>query len=103
MVLQTAEHDSNTRGHRGIINTIRHAQKITGQETVHTLLGGTHLYPKEKSVLSKSISELMSIGVQNIGVSHCTGLHAAMQLASAFGDRFFLNNTGSVHTLQFDS
>jgi 7,8-dihydropterin-6-yl-methyl-4-(beta-D-ribofuranosyl)aminobenzene 5'-phosphate synthase len=105
LIIQTPEGLVIVSGcaHRGIINTIRHAQKITGQETVHTLLGGTHLYPKEKSAVSKSISKLMSMGVQNIGVSHCTGLPAAMQLASAFGDRFFLNNTGSVHTLQFDS
>ncbi len=105
LIIQTPEGLVIVSGcaHRGIINTIRHAQRITGEERVHTVLGGTHLYPKEQSEVRKSIFELMNLGVQNIGVSHCTGLPAAMQLASAFGDRFFLNNTGSVHTLQFDS
>ncbi|MGA7280086.1 MAG: MBL fold metallo-hydrolase [Desulfocapsaceae bacterium] len=105
LIIQTPEGLVIVSGcaHRGIINTIRHAQRITGEERVHTVLGGTHLYPKEQSEVGKSISALMKLGVKNIGVSHCTGLPAAMQLASAFGDRFFLNNTGTVHTLQFDA
>ncbi len=89
--------------HRGIINTIRHAQKITGEKTVHTVIGGTHLYPKVQSDVDKTISEFTAMGIQHIGVSHCTGMNAAMQLSSALGKRFFLNNSGSVLTLQFDS
>ena len=85
--------------HRGIINTIRHAQKITGEDTVHTVIGGTHLYPKNEEQVEKTIQDLKEIGVQNIGVSHCTGLKAGMKLADAFGDRFFFNNAGSVCTI----
>lgn len=105
LIIQTPEGLVIVSGcaHRGIINTIRHARKITGEERVHTVLGGTHLYPKEQPDIRESISELMNLGVQNIGVSHCTGLPAAMQLAGTLGDRFFLNNTGSVYTLRFDS
>jgi 7,8-dihydropterin-6-yl-methyl-4-(beta-D-ribofuranosyl)aminobenzene 5'-phosphate synthase len=86
--------------HRGIINTIRHAQDITGEKTVHTVIGGTHLYPKPKEQVEKTIQALKEIDVQHIGVSHCTGFKAAMQLADAFGDRFFLNNAGVVHTIE---
>jgi 7,8-dihydropterin-6-yl-methyl-4-(beta-D-ribofuranosyl)aminobenzene 5'-phosphate synthase len=105
LIIQTPEGLVIVSGcaHRGILNTIHHARKITGEDTVHTVLGGTHLYPKELSDVRKTISELLNLGVQNIGVSHCTGLPAAMQLASAFGNRFFLNNTGSSHTLRFGS
>ena len=86
--------------HRGIINTIRHAQDITGEKTVHTVIGGTHLYPKKKEQVEKTIRALKEIDVQNIGVSHCTGLKASMYLADAFGDRFFFNNAGDVHTIE---
>ena len=86
--------------HRGIINTIRHAQKITGEDAVHTVIGGTHLYPKKEDQIEKTIQDLKELGVQNIGVSHCTGLKAAMKLADAFGDRFFFNNAGSVCTIE---
>ena len=83
-----------------IINTIRHARKITGEDGVHTVIGGTHLYPKKENQIEKTIQDLKELGVQNIGVSHCTGLKAAMMLAEAFGDRFFFNNAGSVCTVE---
>lgn len=85
--------------HRGIINTIQHAQQITGEKTVHTVTGGTHLYPKNDVQIEQTIRALKEIGVQHVGVSHCTGLHASMHLAEAFGDRFFFNNAGSVRTI----
>jgi 7,8-dihydropterin-6-yl-methyl-4-(beta-D-ribofuranosyl)aminobenzene 5'-phosphate synthase len=85
--------------HRGIINTIRHAKKITGEERVHTVVGGTHLFPKTDEQVEKAIVALQEIGVQKLGVSHCTGFHASVRLAQAFGNDFFLNNAGTVYTL----
>ena len=85
--------------HRGMINTIRHAQMITGEQRVHTVVGGTHLFPKTDEQVEKAIFALQEIGVQKIGVSHCTGFHASMRLAQAFGDTFFMNNAGTVYTL----
>ena len=86
--------------HRGIINTIHHAQKITGEKTVHTVIGGTHLYPKNEEHVERTVQALKEIGVQNIGVSHCTGFDAATRLKAAFGDQFFLNNAGSVRIIE---
>jgi len=86
--------------HRGIINTIQHARQLTGEQTVHTVLGGTHLYTKSDIQIDQTIRALKTMGVQNIGVSHCTGLRAAMRLAEAFGDHFFFNNAGNVRTIE---
>jgi len=86
-------------GHRGIINTIYHAQNITGEEKVHTVVGGTHLFPKTDEQIDKTIAALKKIGVQKIGVSHCTGFHASMRLAQALGDKFFLNSAGTIYNL----
>jgi len=86
--------------HRGIINTIQHARNITGVETVHTVIGGTHLFPKKDTPVEKTIKALKELDVQNIGVSHCTGFKAAMKVSEAFGERFFLNNAGTVRTIE---
>jgi 7,8-dihydropterin-6-yl-methyl-4-(beta-D-ribofuranosyl)aminobenzene 5'-phosphate synthase len=86
--------------HRGLINTIRHARMITGEQRVHTVVGGTHLYPKTDEQLEKAISALREMGVKKIGVSHCTGFHASMRLAQEFGEGFFQNNAGSIYTLE---
>jgi 7,8-dihydropterin-6-yl-methyl-4-(beta-D-ribofuranosyl)aminobenzene 5'-phosphate synthase len=81
--------------HRGLINTIHHARNVTGQQRIHSIVGGTHLFPKTAEQQTKTIQVLESIGVEKIGVSHCTGFEASRMLAEAFGDRFFLNNAGT--------
>jgi 7,8-dihydropterin-6-yl-methyl-4-(beta-D-ribofuranosyl)aminobenzene 5'-phosphate synthase len=86
--------------HRGIINTIQHARTITGVDTIHTVIGGTHLFPKKDLPVDKTVQALKELDVQNIGVSHCTGFKAAMRLSEAFGDRFFLNNAGTVRSIE---
>ena len=85
--------------HRGIINTIRHAQKLTGIEPVHAVIGGTHLVSASPQRLDLTIAELTSSGVQKLGVSHCTGLPASARLAQTFGKAFFFNNAGIRTTL----
>ncbi len=81
--------------HRGIINTLYHARKLTGVEQVHTVMGGCHLFRAPQKQLQATISALKELGVQRIGVSHCTGLAAAAVMAQEFGDQFFFNNAGT--------
>ncbi len=81
--------------HRGIINTLRHTQNITDNELVYAAIGGTHLFRASKERMEKTIADLKEVGIQRLGVSHCTGFHASAQLAREFGDIFFLNNAGS--------
>ena len=85
--------------HRGIVNTLRHAQNVTGNELVYAAIGGTHLFRASKERIEKTIADLKKMGVQRLGVSHCTGFHAATQLAREFEDIFFLNNAGNRFTL----
>jgi 7,8-dihydropterin-6-yl-methyl-4-(beta-D-ribofuranosyl)aminobenzene 5'-phosphate synthase len=81
--------------HRGIINTIRHAQKLTGLESIYAVIGGTHLISALPERMDSTIAELLSFGVQKLGVSHCTGLPASTILAHTFGEAFFFNNAGT--------
>jgi 7,8-dihydropterin-6-yl-methyl-4-(beta-D-ribofuranosyl)aminobenzene 5'-phosphate synthase len=81
--------------HRGMINTIRNFQKITGDERVYCVVGGTHLIAASHKRLTLSLIDLKKIGVQRLGVSHCTGFEASAWLAKEFGTKFFLNNAGS--------
>jgi 7,8-dihydropterin-6-yl-methyl-4-(beta-D-ribofuranosyl)aminobenzene 5'-phosphate synthase len=81
--------------HRGIINTIRHAQKLTGMESVYAVIGGTHLISASPQRMDLTIAKLLNFGVQRLGVSHCTGLPASVMLAHAFGKAFFFNNAGT--------
>ena len=85
--------------HRGVINTIRHAQRLTGVEPIYAVIGGTHLVSASSRRMDSTIAELMSCGVQRLGACHCTGLPACATLAQMFGEAFFFNNAGTRITL----
>jgi 7,8-dihydropterin-6-yl-methyl-4-(beta-D-ribofuranosyl)aminobenzene 5'-phosphate synthase len=81
--------------HHGIINTLYHAQRLTGVKTIYAVLGGCHLMDATEERIWLTIAALKELGVQRIGVSHCTGLPAAAIMAQEFGDSFFFNNAGT--------
>jgi len=85
--------------HRGIINTLYYAQQLTGIKRVHAVLGGCHLFGASQERVRSTIAALKELGVQKIGVSHCTGLPAAAIMAQEFGDKFFFNNAGTITNL----
>ena len=88
--------------HRGVVNVIRHARKLTGVERVYMVLGGTHLGPASEQQVLSTISALREIGIRRLGVSHCTGLKVASRLAREFGEKFFFNNVGTTIELPFN-
>jgi len=85
--------------HRGIINTVRQAQNLTGKELVYAAIGGTHLFRASEERAEKTITGLREIGIQRLGVSHCTGFRASARLAQEFENIFFMNNAGTRVTL----
>jgi 7,8-dihydropterin-6-yl-methyl-4-(beta-D-ribofuranosyl)aminobenzene 5'-phosphate synthase len=89
--------------HRGIVNTLRHAQKLTGRDLIYAAIGGTHLMHASAERLEKTGAALLEMGVQYLGASHCTGFKASAYLSQLFGERFFLNNAGTRLTLPFQA
>jgi 7,8-dihydropterin-6-yl-methyl-4-(beta-D-ribofuranosyl)aminobenzene 5'-phosphate synthase len=85
--------------HRGIVNTLRHAQSLTGKELVYAAIGGTHLFRASGERIERTMADLKEMGIQKLGVSHCTGFRASAQLVREFEGIFFLNNAGTRLTL----
>ncbi len=85
--------------HRGIVNTLRRAQSLTGKELVYAAIGGTHLIRASGERIERTIVDLKEMGIQKLGVSHCTGSRASAQLVREFEGIFFLNNAGTRLTL----
>ncbi len=81
--------------HRGIINTLYHAQKLTGVKAIDTVVGGCHLMEATEERVWLTIAALKELGVQRLGACHCTGLPASAIMAREFGDSFFFNNAGT--------
>jgi len=82
--------------HRGVINTLYHAQKITGVKKINTVVGGSHLYAASDDQLWKTIAALKEMDIQKLGLCHCTGLPVLKLLSQEFGDRFFFNSAGVI-------
>jgi 7,8-dihydropterin-6-yl-methyl-4-(beta-D-ribofuranosyl)aminobenzene 5'-phosphate synthase len=82
--------------HRGIINTLYHARQLTGVEKIHIVIGGSHLINASEERLWQTIAALRELGVQRLGLCHCTDLPATSVLAQEFGESFFFNKAGSV-------
>ena len=82
--------------HAGLINILSHVKDLTGKDSCHWILGGTHLgfYGSER--LDEVIQELRSFSIDNIGASHCTGLYASVRLAQEMGDCVHFCNVGAV-------
>jgi len=81
--------------HRGIINTLYHAQQLTGRKEIHTILGGSHLIGASEERVWQTIAALKEMGIQSLGLCHCTSLPVAALLVQEFGESFFFNNTGT--------
>jgi 7,8-dihydropterin-6-yl-methyl-4-(beta-D-ribofuranosyl)aminobenzene 5'-phosphate synthase len=81
--------------HRGIINTIYHARELTGIEKIHAVIGGSHLMNTSEERIWQTIAAFREMGVEKLGLCHCTDLPAASILAQEFGDGFFFNKAGT--------
>ncbi|MBF0453146.1 MAG: MBL fold metallo-hydrolase [Candidatus Magnetomorum sp.] len=88
--------------HRGMINTLYHAQKITGINEIYMVIGGTHLALANEKRLEFTVNEIKKLGIKKLGVSHCTGQYSSTRLLNETGPNvFFHNNAGNI--LQFEN
>ena len=85
--------------HRGVINTLYHAQKLTGVKAIYGVFGGCHLINATEERVWLTIAALKELGVQHLGLSHCTGLAASAIMAREFGDCFLFNVAGTTVSL----
>ena len=60
--------------HRGIINTVRQAQAVSGVEKVHAIVGGFHLVPPQTPAqVAETVALMQAIGPDYIVPGHCSG------------------------------
>ncbi len=82
--------------HAGIINILAYACQKTGEDRIHTVIGGTHLWSVSENQKARTVQALQQMGIERLGVSHCTGFEVSMRLLGAFGPKFFFCNVGTV-------
>lgn len=85
-------------GHSGLINTIKHAQKISGSEKVHAAIGGFHLghpdIPEDK--IEKTINELVKLDARYVVPLHCSGLNFKFKMKEKVPQAFISGSSATV-------
>jgi 7,8-dihydropterin-6-yl-methyl-4-(beta-D-ribofuranosyl)aminobenzene 5'-phosphate synthase len=82
--------------HAGVINVLRHAQRLTGVEAVYAFVGGLHLTGGLfEPIIPRTISELAAIAPQVIVPGHCTGWKATHELSRQLPDAYLQTSVGT--------
>lgn len=68
--------------HAGIVNTLEAVKTITGEERMHTVIGGMHLLNASGQRLSRTVEALKRMAVNTMIPCHCTGDKAFEYLQS---------------------
>jgi len=89
--------------HAGIVNTVHHAQAVTGIQRVHAVIGGFHLGPSFfHDRIDWVVRELVALEPAVIAPAHCTGHRAAHAVYRMRPDAFVQNSVGTRISLSAD-
>jgi len=82
--------------HSGIVNTVKHAQQVTGIDAVYAVMGGFHLSGTDfDTVIKPTTDDLKSFEPDWIVPTHCTGREVAIYIEKEMPDQFILNMSGT--------
>jgi len=83
-------------GHAGIVNTVRYAQRLTGQQEIAAIIGGFHLSgPMFETIITPTVRAFDELSAGLIVPAHCTGWKAVHQLAARFPEAFVQSTVGT--------
>jgi 7,8-dihydropterin-6-yl-methyl-4-(beta-D-ribofuranosyl)aminobenzene 5'-phosphate synthase len=82
-------------GHRGVVNSVRTAQKVSGVQKVHAILGGFHLAPHPPEYLRQTAEALKAIDPDWLIPMHCSGEPFIAIAQQVLGDKVLRSSTGT--------
>jgi 7,8-dihydropterin-6-yl-methyl-4-(beta-D-ribofuranosyl)aminobenzene 5'-phosphate synthase len=86
--------------HRGIVNTVTQAQKVSGVDKLMVVMGGFHLIGAKPEVVEATVEGIKALKPDHIVPTHCTGFEAIVAFGKAMPNEFFLNTAGTKYTFE---
>jgi len=84
--------------HVGIVNTVRQAQKVSGTDKVHAIMGGFHLINAKPERIQSTVADIKAMKPDYIVPAHCTGFEALVAFSKEMPEAFTLNTAGTKYT-----
>ena len=82
--------------HAGIINIIKYAKELSGEDRIYGLIGGMHLTGGVfEPLIPRTIDELELLKPRFIIPCHCSGLKAVTEIAKNMPNAFIQNSVGT--------
>lgn len=82
-------------GHRGIVNSVRSAMKVSGINKLHAILGGFHLMPMPPEYVRSTVIALKELNPDYLIPMHCTGTTFYEIAKQEMPGRVLLSSTGT--------
>jgi 7,8-dihydropterin-6-yl-methyl-4-(beta-D-ribofuranosyl)aminobenzene 5'-phosphate synthase len=73
--------------HAGIVNTVNHAQAISGIDKVHAIIGGFHLARSTPDEIQVTIDRVREFNPELLVPCHCTGFEAMCAFSQQMPDQ----------------
>jgi 7,8-dihydropterin-6-yl-methyl-4-(beta-D-ribofuranosyl)aminobenzene 5'-phosphate synthase len=82
--------------HSGVVNTVNHVRRLTGNAKIRALIGGFHLIQADDRRIEKTAEKLSSLDLDRVIACHCTGKTATASFKSILGDRVVQGHSGMI-------
>ncbi|MDR3349523.1 MAG: MBL fold metallo-hydrolase [Acidaminococcales bacterium] len=82
--------------HRGLVNSIKYGQRVSGAKKIHAVVGGSHLAAADSEQQEATLAFLKESDINMLALNHCTGLKVQSMLLGQGGVKFVSANAGDV-------
>ncbi len=90
-------------GHSGVVNTLEYVQALTGEKSIHAVIGGMHLLNANTERLAFTGNALDHLSIPYLAPNHCTGVNAICYFKNRLPDSVHASHVGSRHHFNIDT
>ena len=85
-------------GHSGIVNILKYAKELTGNDRIYAVIGGMHLTGGTfEPIIPRTIDELERLKPRFLIPCHCSGLKAVNEIVRIMPNAFIQNSVGTTY------
>ncbi|HXP51517.1 MAG TPA: MBL fold metallo-hydrolase [Bacteroidia bacterium] len=85
-------------GHSGIVNILKYAKELTGNDRIYAVMWGMHLTGGTfEPIIPRTIDELEKLEARFLIPCHCSGLKAVNEIVRIMPNAFIQNSVGTTY------